>query len=54
LALAPRPRKKALFGTADPLGIGGALKFGYDRSAALADAVASVRIVVRARDGFLM
>jgi hypothetical protein len=57
LALAPRPRKKALFGTIDSGKIagsgGGAVRFGCGRSAALADAVASVRIAVTARHGVL-
>ena len=57
MALPPRPRKKALFGTRDPVKIvgssGRAVRFGYGRSAALADAVASVRIAVSARHGVL-
>jgi hypothetical protein len=50
--------KKALFGTIDPVKIvgsgGGAVRFGCGRSAALADAVAIVRIVVSARHGFFI
>ena len=57
-ALTPRPRKKALFGTIAPVDIagpgGGAVRVGCDKSAALADAVASARIAASARHGFLI